>query len=105
MLFSALYLGAVLASLEIFFPCCLLSYPLACISIFSNDNNLPPASTSISSPQAKFITVLQKEAYCQGTSSENKEKNGRADVELFLHSIGFQSNWDHTQHVQFWHIR
>lgn len=41
----------------------------------------------------------------QGVSSENKEKNGRAKVELGLHRVGFQANWDHTPHVQFWHIR
>lgn len=33
---------------------------------------------------------------CQRVFGENKEKNGRADVELGLQRVGFHCNWDHT---------
>lgn len=58
MLFSILHLCAALASSEIFLLSCLPSKPPACISMLNNDNILPLTSTSFSSPQAEFLTVL-----------------------------------------------
>lgn len=77
-------------------------------STLDNDN-IPALNINIIqlelSVQTEPTTSLIEKACCQGASSENKAKNGRANVELGLHRVGFQSNWDHTPHVQFWHIR
>lgn len=124
----SLILGAIMAvissvsSFERTQPCCsLISYTtslaskeillLCCLSFM-------PPMPPLAFPYWTMITnfplhqhhsvhhkLKKKKLRCQGTSSENKEKNGRADVELGLHRVRFQYNWDHTPHVQFWHIR